>query len=80
MTRTAPDGACVCAPDGACVCDAGWRGADCGALDLAPATHFTGYNLTALGASSWSGKTVRHPHNSSLYRLFAGLISGRVRA
>lgn len=66
----------VCAPGGACVCDAGWRGADCGALDLAPATHFTGYNLTALGTSSWGGKTVRDPHNSSLFHLFAAELTG----
>ena len=66
----------VCSAGGVCVCDAGWRGADCGALDLAPATLGSGYNLTAQGVSSWGGKTVRDPNNSSLYHLFAAEFTG----
>jgi hypothetical protein len=54
-----------------CECDPGWRGADCGELDLAPATYGTGYNLTATGTSSWGGKAIRDPRNASLYHLFA---------
>lgn len=40
---------------GVCACDPGWRGADCGQLDLLPAVRGSGYNLTgkALPISSW---------------------------
>ena len=54
-----------------CTCDSGWVGDDCGTLDLSPATRGTGYNLTALGTSSWGGKIVRDPANSSKWHLFA---------
>jgi hypothetical protein len=49
----------------------GWTGDDCGALDLAPATRNTGYNRTGEGISSWGGKIIQDPSNSSLFHLFA---------
>lgn len=54
----------------ACVCDPGWSGSDCGALDFAPASYGTGYNLTSVGTSSWGGKTIRDPNNPALFHLF----------
>ncbi|GME28287.1 hypothetical protein GTA08_BOTSDO01148 [Neofusicoccum parvum] len=47
----------VCS-DGSCICDPGWRSADCGELDLYPATKFSGYNHTNATASDpYSGGT-----------------------
>lgn len=59
-----------------CQCDAGWVGSDCGALDFAPATMYSGYNLTGQGTSSWGGKTVRDPKNPALFHLFAAEFTG----
>ena len=42
---------------GKCVCDSGWRGDDCGLVNLAPAVLGSGYNLTGeqQPISSWGG-------------------------
>jgi len=56
---------------GVCHCDPGWSEADCGKLDLLPATKGSGYNLTGNGTSSWGSKIVRDPKDSNLYHLFA---------
>ena len=63
----------VCGPGGTCACDAGWRGADCGVLDLAPARRGSGYNRTgeAPPTSSWGGRVVRDPADAGLHHLFA---------
>ena len=64
-------GECVA---GACVCDAGWRGSDCGVLDLAPALRGSGYNRTGetpAPTSSWGGRVVRDPADAGLHHLFA---------
>jgi hypothetical protein len=62
----------VCAAS-ACICDAGWRGDDCGVLDLAPATRNSGYNRTGEDppTSSWGGRIVRSPTDAGLFHLFA---------
>lgn len=54
---------------GACICDAGWRGSDCGELDLLPAARDSGYNLTALGTSSWGGRIIRDPGGDKIFHL-----------
>jgi hypothetical protein len=54
-----------------CTCDPGWTGDDCGVLDLLPASFNTGYNRTNEGISSWGGKIIQDPSNSSIYHLFA---------
>ena len=46
-----------------CKCDAGWRGADCGELELLPAAPSSGYNLTAQGISTW-GANIFPVHGS----------------
>lgn len=57
---------------GLCTCDPGWRGADCGVLDLAPAPKKgNGYNLTDQGTSSWCNQIIHDPNNKSVYHLFA---------
>ncbi|KAI5300217.1 Transcription factor iws1 [Ascosphaera pollenicola] len=54
-----------------CTCDPGWRGTDCGILDLAPAPRKgNGYNMTSAGISSWCNQIVHDPRNKSVYHLF----------
>ncbi|WPG97485.1 Hypothetical protein R9X50_00026200 [Acrodontium crateriforme] len=53
-----------------CHCDPGWRGADCGELNVRPANRESGYNRTAEGISSWGSKIVVDPHDSRLHHLF----------
>jgi hypothetical protein len=59
-----------------CVCDPGWRGGDCGVLNLAPAVRYSGYNLTGNGTSSWGGKVVQDPAEPTLHHLFAAEFTG----
>ena len=66
----------TCSISAACVCDPGWRGEDCGVLDLAPATRGSGYNLTSAGTSSWGGRIVRDPADAGLHHLFAAEFTG----
>ncbi|KAK1850401.1 hypothetical protein CCHR01_06948 [Colletotrichum chrysophilum] len=63
----------------ACECDPGWIGDDCGILDLAPATRYTGYNNTnytkpdgwgSHGNSSWGGRILQDPKDPTLFHLF----------
>lgn len=66
----------ICSPSSsfssrACECDIGWKGDDCGILDLLPASYNTGYNRTVEGISSWGGKIIPDPENPSLFHLFA---------
>ncbi|KAI0181738.1 hypothetical protein GGR52DRAFT_53671 [Hypoxylon sp. FL1284] len=88
-TSTATSGGCSVDEDcslngicnrssGKCACDPGWRSADCGALDLRPATRWTGYNETnvtqpdflgAAGNSSWGGTIVRDREDKQLFHL-----------
>lgn len=61
------NGVCIDGPDGPknsdhpgilsriCKCDPGWFGEDCGRLDLAPATRYTGYNHTNVTDPSYYG-------------------------
>ncbi|KAB8077486.1 hypothetical protein BDV29DRAFT_188686 [Aspergillus leporis] len=67
-----------------CRCDPGWFGDDCGRLDLAPATRYTGYNHTDVtdpsyfgkyGNSSWGGQILQDPTDASLFHLFASQFS-----
>ncbi|KAG4267387.1 hypothetical protein FPRO04_12947 [Fusarium proliferatum] len=63
-----------------CRCDPGWIGSDCGRLDLAPATRYTGYNHTYEPPSredfgiwpnaSWGGRIVQDRDNKQLFHLF----------
>ncbi|KAH7002613.1 hypothetical protein EDB80DRAFT_778779 [Ilyonectria destructans] len=61
-----------------CKCDPGWWGDDCGRLDLAPATRWTGYNYTnitnpsyyrAYGNSSWGGTIIQDRDEQKLFHL-----------
>jgi hypothetical protein len=62
-----------------CVCDEGWRGEDCGVLDVSPVERWTGYNHTNItspdlyvngsGNSSWGGHIVQDPSNPKLFHL-----------
>ncbi|EIT72914.1 hypothetical protein F9C07_1178350 [Aspergillus flavus] len=67
-----------------CKCDPGWFGEDCGRLDLAPATRYTGYNYTNVtdpsyygkyGNSSWGGDILQDPDDPTLFHLFASQFS-----
>ena len=60
----------VCSIGGSCVCDPGWRGADCGVLDVAPAVRGSGYNLTSAGTSSWGGRIIADATDANLHHLF----------
>ncbi|KAJ6783278.1 hypothetical protein PWT90_10543 [Aphanocladium album] len=53
-----------------CECDAGWKGTDCGILDLRPALRDSGYNHTSEGISSWGASIVRDPADEALYHIF----------
>ena len=53
-----------------CKCDAGWKGADCGALDLYPASRKAGHNNTGSGESTWGNHIVQDPTDRHLYHLF----------
>jgi hypothetical protein len=74
------NGACVA---GACSCHAGWRGEDCGLLDLLPSAHSDHPGLSygappgsaAGGLASWGGSIVTDPHTSGLYHLYAAEMS-----
>ncbi|KAF1848452.1 uncharacterized protein K460DRAFT_364443 [Cucurbitaria berberidis CBS 394.84] len=69
----------ICAPQThSCLCDAGWFGSDCGHLDLAPATRWTGYNHTnytdptyynTRGNSSWGGQIIQDRGDPALFHL-----------
>lgn len=71
----------VCTKSGSkrfCKCDPGWWGDDCGRLDLAPATRWTGYNYTnitnpsyyrAYGNSSWGGTIIQDRDRQNLFHL-----------
>lgn len=61
-----------------CKCDPGWWGDDCGRLDLAPATRWTGYNYTnftlpdyykGYGNSSWCGNIIQDRQDKKLFHL-----------
>lgn len=61
-----------------CTCDPGWTTADCGHLDLSPATRYTGYNNTNVtlpgyygskGNSSWAGQIIQDRHDKGLFHL-----------
>ena len=65
----------VCA-SGACACDAGWRGADCGALDVFAAAGEPGGFVEA-NFSSWGGSVARDPDDAGLWHMFAARIGGR---
>ncbi|KAH7390609.1 hypothetical protein BKA66DRAFT_526129 [Pyrenochaeta sp. MPI-SDFR-AT-0127] len=61
-----------------CECDPGWFGNDCGRLDLAPATRWTGYNYTnytdpsyynTRGNSSWGGQVIQDRSDPKLFHL-----------
>ncbi|KAF3045035.1 hypothetical protein E8E12_005196 [Didymella heteroderae] len=61
-----------------CRCDPGWFGPDCGRLDLAPATRYTGFNNTNYtapdhyknrGNSSWGGQIVQDQDDPKLFHL-----------
>ena|SRR5690242_1655494 len=61
-----------------CTCDTGWFGSDCGRLDLAPATRYTGFNNTDYrapdhynnrGNSSWGGQIVQDQEDPKLFHL-----------
>ena len=65
---------------GSCHCHAGWRGPDCGLLDLLPSADADSPGLAygappsssgSGGLSSWGGSIVADPDTSSLYHLFA---------
>jgi hypothetical protein len=58
----------VCNEAGACVCDAGWRGAACSELNLAPADPRDG--VIAWPTSSWGGVAVRDPVDDTLFHFF----------
>ena len=66
----------VCSAAAVCEYDAGWRGSDCGVLDLVPAERGSGYNLTAIGTSSWGGRIIRDPRDKNLHHLFAAEFTG----
>lgn len=62
----------------ACHCDPGWFGTDCGRLDLAPATRYTGFNNTNAtspdhynnrGNSSWGGQILQDQDDPRLFHL-----------
>ena len=53
---------------GVCVCDAGWRGAACSELNLAPADPLDG--VIAWPTSSWGGVAVRDPDDAALFHFF----------
>lgn len=55
---------------GQCKCDPGWRGNDCGELDILPARTDTGYNRTAEKISSWCFSVVQDPHEKDLHHAF----------
>ena len=70
----------ICNADSSCDCDSGWIGQDCGRLDLAPATRWTGYNhtnytdpkyLNTYGNSSWGGRIVQDREDPQLFHLIA---------
>ncbi|KAK7189083.1 hypothetical protein DPSP01_010333 [Paraphaeosphaeria sporulosa] len=67
-----------------CHCDPGWTGPDCGRLDLAPATRWTGYNHTnytdpayygAYGNSSWGGRIIQDRDDPKLFHLLVDQFS-----
>ncbi|KAL5398816.1 hypothetical protein PMIN02_001190 [Paraphaeosphaeria minitans] len=67
-----------------CHCDPGWTGPDCGRLDLAPATRWTGYNHTNYtdpayygvhGNSSWGGRIVQDRDDLKLFHLLVDQFS-----
>lgn len=60
----------ICSWTGTCKCDPGWKGTNCGTLDLRPAKRGTGYNRTAKGISSWGSKIIHDPHNKELFHAF----------
>ncbi|KAI1332333.1 hypothetical protein F5Y16DRAFT_420449 [Xylariaceae sp. FL0255] len=77
----------LCSQNQTCICDAGWRGYDCGALDLYPATRWTGYNETnatgpnfykqGAGNSSWGGQIIQDPLDKTLFHLIvAQMLNG----
>ena len=76
------NGACK---SGACTCHVGWRGQDCGLLDLLPSadSDFPGMaygvppssSVGSGGLASWGGSIVVDPRNSSLFHLFAAEMS-----
>lgn len=68
----------ICSTSKICVCDSGWFGDDCGRLDLAPATRWTGYNYTnftlpgyasSRGNSSWGGTIIQDREDKKLFHL-----------
>ncbi|PHH77096.1 hypothetical protein CDD83_4169 [Cordyceps sp. RAO-2017] len=62
---------------GACLCDPGWKGEDCGALDVRPAKRTNGYNLTGSGTSSWGSAIVRDPWDRGLHHLLVAEFTNR---
>ena len=58
-----------------CKCDAGWKGSDCGILDLYPASRNSGYNHTADSVSSWGASIVRDPNDTTTYHAFMSVFA-----
>lgn len=63
----------VCNEAGACVCDAGWRGAACSELNLAPADPRDG--VIAWPTSSWGGVAIRDPVDDNSSTSFTPVFS-----
>ena len=64
------------ASTGHCVCDTGWRGDDCGQLDLDPTPHVA-YGFTSTSAvSSWGGGPPAWDPVTQKYHLFVSEIAG----
>jgi hypothetical protein len=74
----------ICINTTTCHCDPGWTGLDCGHLDLAPVTRWTGYNHTnhtnpnyygSYGNSSWGGRIVQDRDDPTIFHLLADQFS-----
>ncbi|CAI6097302.1 unnamed protein product [Clonostachys chloroleuca] len=69
----------ICSCNHTCICDPGWRGYNCGELDLKPVDRWTGYNYTNIslpdfyregaGNSSWGGQIIHDRSDPSLFHL-----------
>lgn len=65
------NGICV---DASCACDSGWRGADCGVVNLAPAVLGSGYNRTGelpQPTSSWGANIFPDEDTPDKWHMYA---------